>query len=197
MIIAVVNFKGGVGKTTTAVHLAAALQEYGPTLLVDGDANGSATAWDRRGRLPCRVIGIDAYTPESARRVIHTVIDTQARPEAEDLADLARHLLILPTTPDALALDGLIRTVQALRAAGADRYRVLLTMTPPAPSKDATEAREMLAANGIPTLTATIRRRVAFQKAALAGTTVRDVADPRAADGWHDYQAMTEEILSL
>ena len=44
--IAVVNRKGGSGKTTTAVSLAAVLAERGfPTLLIDLDSQGSATTW--------------------------------------------------------------------------------------------------------------------------------------------------------
>ena len=37
MYITVTNYKGGVGKTTTAVHLAAYFQRLAPTLLIDGD----------------------------------------------------------------------------------------------------------------------------------------------------------------
>ena len=43
MRISVVGFKGGVGKTTTAVRLAAYLQRKAPSILIDGDPNRSAS----------------------------------------------------------------------------------------------------------------------------------------------------------
>jgi chromosome partitioning protein len=45
VIYAVVNTKGGVGKTTTAVHMAAILMRNEPTLLIDGDPQASAASW--------------------------------------------------------------------------------------------------------------------------------------------------------
>lgn len=69
MRIAVVNLKGGVGKTTSAVHLAAALAAHGSTLLVDTDPQQSAAAWARlageTGALPFDVLG-DLVTSEVA-----------------------------------------------------------------------------------------------------------------------------------
>jgi len=50
MILTEASFKRGVGKTTTAVHLAAYLQQQAPALLIGGDPNRSASGWARRGR---------------------------------------------------------------------------------------------------------------------------------------------------
>ncbi|MFM7909209.1 MAG: ParA family protein, partial [Microcystis sp.] len=52
MIISVVALKGGVGKTTTSIHLAAYFQEKAPTLLIDADKNRSALHWSREDTLP-------------------------------------------------------------------------------------------------------------------------------------------------
>ena len=42
MIVTVASFKGGVAKSTTAIHLAAFLNARAPAILVDGDPNRSA-----------------------------------------------------------------------------------------------------------------------------------------------------------
>ncbi len=56
MVISLVGYKGGVAKTTSAVHLAAYLQQFAPTLLVDGDPNRSGLHWARNALLPFKVI---------------------------------------------------------------------------------------------------------------------------------------------
>jgi chromosome partitioning protein len=195
MIITVASFKGGVGKTTTAVHLATFFQQQGPTVLIDGDPNRSASAWHQRGALPFGVVD-ERQAARAARQYEHLIIDTEARPNQQDLQALVEGCdqLIIPTTPDALALDALMLTVRALTTLGADRYRVLITMVPPKPSRDGDEARAMLETAGIPVFATGIRRLVAFQKAALQGAPVTDVADPRALHGWDDYRVIGEEL---
>ena len=49
-VLSVVNGKGGVGKTTTAVNLAAILAENQNVLLVDSDPQRSATWWTEHGK---------------------------------------------------------------------------------------------------------------------------------------------------
>lgn len=196
MIITIAAFKGGVGKTTTAIHLAAYLNMQKPALLIDGDANRSALEWDSRGPgLPFKVID-EKLTARYVRDFDHVVIDTEARPDDRDLATLAEgcDLLILPTTPDALSLAALLHTVEALKALKADHYRVLLTILPPKPSRDGDEARELIEEKGLPMFEGGIRRFVAFQKAALAGVTVDQANDPHAADGWNDYLEIGKRI---
>jgi chromosome partitioning protein len=196
MIITVAGFKGGVGKTTTAIHFAAYLQNTAPTLLIDGDPNRSASVWARAGKLPFKVVDERQATRE-ARNFEHIVIDTKARPEREDLKALAEgcDLLIVPTKPDALSLDALLLTIRDLQAVNASNYRVLVTMVPPRPSKDGDEALAMFQQADIPVFQSYIRRLVAFEKAALAGVAVRDATDPRAIEGWSDYYNAAKEVL--
>jgi chromosome partitioning protein len=198
MVITVASFKGGVGKSTTAIHLAAYLQEKAPALLVDGDPNRSATEWARAGKLPFKVID-ERQAALNARSYEHIVIDTKARPEEEDLRALALgcHLLVIPCTPDPLSLRGLRLTVNALKTVGADRYRVLLTVVPPRPSRDGDDARDMIAQMDLPLFEASIPRLVAFQRAVLEGTTVSGLKDGRAQQGWEEYRRVGKETEDL
>ncbi len=196
MIVTVASFKGGVGKTCTAVHLAAYLRQSGSTGLVDGDPNRSATGWAGRGKLPFKVVD-ERQAVRYAREFEHIVIDTEARPNREDLETLAGgcDLLVIPTSPDALALDALLLLVDTLEEIEANHYRVLLTLIPPRPSRDGEQARTTLVSAGLPLFAGEVRRLVAFQKAALEGVPVYEVKDPRALQGWEDYRRVGEEVF--
>ncbi len=94
-----------------------------------------------------------------------------------------------------MSLDALFLTVDALKKVGAESYRVLLTVSPPRPSRDAEEAYELLKSQNIPLFAQVIQRRVAFQKASLGGVTVGEVTDPRAVLAWAEYEAVGNEII--
>lgn len=130
------SFKGGVGKSTSAVHIAAYLARSAKTLLVDGDPNRSVTRWAAEGRLPFTVVS-EAQATMHARNYEHIVIDTKARPDPDDLREIATgcHLLVLPCTPDPLSVDALLATVKELKGLGSERFRVLLTIVPPRPNE--------------------------------------------------------------
>jgi chromosome partitioning protein len=201
MIITVTSYKGGVGKTTTAIHLAAYLQRLAPTLLVDGDAIRSATKWSQRGNdkgLPFKVV-THAQMISHIRDYKHVIIDTEGNPTDDDFKDLAANcdLLVIPAVPESVATDGLTHTLAKLRSLGNTRHRVLLTMVPPKPRTDGQQLRDMLTAEGIPVFTTEIPRLAAFEKAAAEGVPVYSVKDDRnAARAWETYEAAGKEIVN-
>jgi len=195
----VASYKGGVGKTTTAVHLAAFLQRIAPTLLIDGDPNRSATEWAKRKGFAFKIVDENAGAYE-ARNYAHVVIDTEARPGMSDFEALAKgcDLLVIPAVPASLDTDALIQTIEAAKEKAAGKFRVLLTKVPPPPEPDGPQLRAALEREGIPTFAAEIPRLKAFEKAAAAGVTVCDVRDDdRAARAWAAYEAVGEEMLNV
>ncbi len=201
MDITVTSHKGGVGKTVTAVHLAAYLTlkfGEGSTLLVDGDPNRSALEWGSRGNLPFPVVS-QYQAPKYLRNHEHVVIDTQGRPNRRDLEELVEgcDLLVIPSTPDALALQALMLTVEDLEDLGRpEGYKVLLTEVPAWPVRSGKKARRELQGIGVSLFEAEIRRREAFQKAANEGLAVYELRDRGARQGWEDYERAGREVVA-
>jgi chromosome partitioning protein len=198
MHVAVASYKGGVGKTTTAVHIAAYLQQQGPTLLLDGDPTHNATEWEQRGPgFPFRIADVRSAM-KLAGEYKHSVIDTGQRPSNEDLKHLAEgcDLLIIPAVPLALDTDGLVLTVKALQSMKISHYRVLITKAPPAPETEAQQLRAMLEELKIPLFKTNIPRLKAFSKASATGVLASQVEDSRANRAWEAYEAIGKEMMS-
>ena len=202
MIVTVASYKGGVGKTTTAIHLAAYLQRFAPTLLIDGDAIRAATRWSKRGdgkHFPFKVVD-ETQTAKFAMQYVkgHIVIDTEANPSNVDFAQVADgcDLLVIPAVPETTATDGLIFTLSKLAEIGNDRYRVLLTKVPPKPRMDGVYLRETLEQKHIPVFVSEVPQLVAFDRASEQGVPVYEVKDDRAARAWESYEKAGKEILN-
>ncbi len=196
MIITVAAFKGGVGKSITALHLATYLQTKADTLLVDGDLNRSALHWSNRGSLPFKVADEDDGISLAALYE-HIVIDTPTKPSLEELKSIARgcDLIIIPTTPDAIALAATMQMVGLLIKLKAN-YRILLTIIPPNPNKSGEEAKLALKNAKVPIFKTGIKRLAVFQRAALEGVPVNAVDDAYAQVAWRCYAEVGKEILS-
>ena len=194
MIITITALKGGVGKTTTAIHLSAYLQEKAATLLVDADKNRSALVWSREDKLSFTVAS-QASATAIIQKFQHIVIDTQARPEPEELKDLtsSSDLIILPTTPNHLDMDATIKAAELLNSWGA-KFKVLLTQVDPR-TKNGRSGRQFLTEAQMPLFKTDIPRLVAFERSPSQGVTVQNYSDPRANFGWQQYVEVGKEIL--
>jgi len=200
MDITVAGFKGGTGKTTTAIHLAAYFSDrFGSdtTFLADGDPNKSASGWARRGELPFPVVDIMAAARVS-RKYDHMIVDSQASPSKEDLEAVASgcDLLILPTSTSALDMDALLQCVEMLQALGTEKFKILLTMVDSRATATTENAIAALTGAGLPLFKRTIRELACFEKAALAGVPVHGVkGDKMSGPAWREYQELGQEIV--
>jgi chromosome partitioning protein len=195
MIVALAQSKGGVGKSTAAIHIAAYFQTHGPTLLVDSDHVRASLAWGRRGKLPFTVVDENQQAKAmQERRYEHIIIDTPGSIDEQGLREIANgcHMMVVPAVPEASATDGLLYTLSKLR--GAENFRVLLNRVKHNRPQEAVELRAVLVEMGVKVFTTEIPDLVAFDKASALGVPVYDVDDRRAARAWEAFEALGEEI---
>lgn len=208
MIIALLNQKGGVGKTTLATHIAGELALRGQqVILLDADPQGSALDWiQRRSQLGLprlfSAVGLARETlhqeaPELARRCDHIVIDGPPRIAAiARSALMAAEQVLIPVQPSPYDLwasgemVALIREAQVFRrqlsAAFVINRRVVRTVI-------GREARGTLDEQPFPALASEVCQRIVFADSVAAGRLARETApDSMAA---REIAALADELL--
>lgn len=184
-VIAVLNQKGGSGKTTIATHLARALQHEGAdVLLVDSDPQGSARDWAAvREDQPLTVVGIDRPTIDRDVKAIgprdFVVID--GAPQAADLAVSAikaADFVLIPVQPspyDIWATADLVELVkQRIEVTDGRLQAAFVVSRAIKGTKIGAEVAEALSGYGLPVLESRITQRVIYPTTAASGTTVQD-----------------------
>lgn len=208
-IFAVVNTKGGVGKTTTAVHLATMLAREGKTLLIDGDPQASAASWAawRRENESYKTSptttclagkAILAEGKQLASGFTHVVVDAGGR----DSVGLRSALLlaqraVIPvgaSNLDAAAMTDLLTVVELARDYNPDLdVRVLLTRVDPR-TKDAAEMLEFLEEQELAVLSTKVCERVAFRRAIGEGAIVQELGKDQAAIA--EMESFLREVIA-
>jgi chromosome partitioning protein len=207
MIISLLNQKGGVGKTTLAVHLATALSQRGKrVLMVDADPQGSALDWaaSREGEKAFPVIGLPKATlhkelPKMAANYDYLVID--GAPRVYDVARsaiMASDLVLIPVQPSpydvwaAKEIVDLITDVRPFKDNLKSVFVINRKIVNTAIGRDVTEA---LSEYDLPVLKSQVCQRVSFAESAGRGQTVLEIELGSLAS--QEIEALTTEVMEL
>lgn len=210
-IIAVVNTKGGVGKSTTAVHLAAGLAKIGSTLLIDTDSQRTASSWamwrkeaNREPSPTCAMLYDQAVRDDGkvlAQNFANTVVDAGGR-DSKSLraALLLAQVAIVPVGAsnfDAAGMTDLEEILDMSRQYNPDlKIRVLLTRLSPNPrSLDTQEMATYLVEKGFAVLNTRVHERVAWRRSVGQGATVEEFGDDDAAKA--EFLSLIQEVVSV
>jgi chromosome partitioning protein len=190
MIYSVVHTKGGVGKTTTAVHLATMLSRLSPTLLIDGDPQKSSANWAEWRRENTLAKTSPTTTCLSGKAILtegkqlakgfgNVVVDAGGR----DSVGLRSALLlaqraIIPigaSNLDAAAMTDLLEVIELARDYNPELdVRVLLTRVDPR-TNDAQAMLDFLIEEKLTVLPTKIAERVSFRRSIGEGLIVQEV----------------------
>jgi len=204
-IITVAQQKGGAGKTTLAVNLAAWFARDLRVALFDIDPQHSAARWmalrAKRGEVAkitfSDVAGWRLAGELDRLRAAHDLIVIDSPPHVETdarLAVRAANLILVPvqpSAPDVWAADSTI----ALAVAEKRPVRMVLNRVPPTNTRLTDQIRKMIADQGTAILGAALANRTGFAQAFLSGLAVHEAApkSPAAAE----LRAVAEEIWRL
>jgi chromosome partitioning protein len=206
-IVAVLNMKGGSGKSTIATNLARGLQRHGETCIVDADPQGTALRWDNAtpedSEMPAvftASLPLDDRIPSLAKGWKHVVVDgaAKAKDRTRQCVQAADVVLVpvRPSGPDLWAsewLVGVIRNRQ--RMTGRKPAAAFVISQQIVGTNLAGEIGNVLGQYELPVLEGRTSQRVAYAEALSVGSTVLDMEPTGKAAA--EVEAITEETLKL
>jgi chromosome partitioning protein len=207
MIISLLNQKGGVGKTTLAVHLAVAFAKSGNrVLLVDADPQGSALDWSasRESATSLPVIGLPKpilhkELPKLKSDYDYIVID--GAPRVYDVARsalMASDLVLIPVQPSpydvwaAKEIVDLLNDIKPFKENLKNAFVINRKIVNTAIGRDVNEA---LSEYKVPVLRSQLCQRVSFAECAATGQTVLETEPDSLAS--KEINALVNEILEI
>jgi len=187
-VLVIASQKGGVGKSTLAVHLATeAVAQKKRALILDLDPQGSAMEWaNRRGDLPPDVSGANpasvAKEIERARAEGYDLVVIDTAPHADHAALQAARvadLVAIPCRPSTFDIAAISATLDLCRLA--NKPAVVVLNAAPIRSRVTAEAEEAISEKGGKVSPVIIRQRVAFQHCMIDGRTAAEYEPSGAA----------------
>ncbi|MBC7596099.1 MAG: ParA family protein [Kineosporiaceae bacterium] len=205
-VVVVTNQKGGAGKTTTTMNLAAILAEQARVLVVDVDPQQSTTSWATAAgdRLP---FDFAAETDPSNLIRLRSLpydtilIDTPGNltdsgilSAALDVSDFA----IVPTEPEALCIEPMVRTIRSIIQPRGIPFRVLLSKVDFRVPGQWINARDLLEQLELPMFAGVIRRYKVHADAPIDGSVVTQYRGSRQRwKALEDYRLVAAQLTRI
>ena len=205
-VVAVANQKGGAGKTTTTMNLAAVAAENSRVLVVDVDPQESTTWWataagdglpfDFAGEtnpktlcrvrdLPYDVVFVDTPGNLTDSEILSSVLD-------------AADFVVVPTEAEALCIPPMVRTIRTFIEPRRLSYRVLLSKIDMRIGGQLEDAEALIDGLGIPRFARPIRKYKVHSDAPVEGQVVTQYLETRASfKAVDDYRAVALELMSI
>lgn len=198
--VAIASRKGGAGKTTVAVHLAAAAEQAGlSTVIVDLDPQASAAAWADLRDAPspevvtCPPNRLGIALAGAGRRDL-ALIDTAPHAELGALAAArAADFVVVPCRPALFDFRAIMATVDIARIAGVPAAVLLNAVPPRGPAGD--QAAKAFAAMEVDVLRTRLVQRQAFVHSLNAGLAAPEY-QPRGKAA-AEIRALADEIAAI